>query len=204
MIQDEADIFTLSPESLDNLEGFAAKKIENLMASIETAKQRPLARLVGALGIRGVGPTIANLLVDHFHNIDAITTATQEDLEAIEGLGPIMAAAIVEWFSEERNIALIEKFKAAGVKTEETPQVAASDALAGLKFVITGTLPSLKRDEAKALIEDHGGKVSGSVSKSTSYLVAGEAAGSKLTKAQQLGTTILDEAGLLKLIEDHS
>lgn len=204
LIQDEADLFALKADNLIGLEGFAEKKVENLLTSIEVAKDRPLARLVGALGIRGVGSTIAQLLVSHFHSLDAIATASQEDLEAIDGLGPIIAQAIREWFQNERNHALIQKFKDHGLRVEEQAVERSSTALDGLKFVITGTLPKLKRDEAKTLIEQHGGKVIGSVSKKTDYLLAGEAAGSKLTKAQELGTPILDEAALYQLINERS
>jgi DNA ligase (NAD+) len=204
LIHDEADLFFLQKDDLIGLEGFAEKKVENLLNSIEVAKGRALYRLVGALGIRGVGNTIAELLVNHFHTLDAIKNAAQQDLEAIDGLGPIIAAAIVEWFSAERNQALIERFREAGLRLEEKPAETTSEALKGLRFVITGTLPTLKRDEAKALIEEHGGKVTGSVSKNTDYLVAGESAGSKLSKAQQLGTLILDEDGLHQLIKERS
>lgn len=203
LITDEADIFFIQRDTLLELEGFAEKKVDNLLASIQTAKNRPLFRLVGALGIRGVGNTIAQLLVTHFHTLDAIKDATQEGLESIDGLGPIIAAAIVEWFSAERNQRLIARFKEAGIRLEEKPLETASNALEGLKFVITGTLPNLKRDEAKALIEEHGGKVASGVSKNTDYLVAGESAGSKLSKAQQLDIPILDEASLLQLIEER-
>ena len=203
LIQNEADLFTLKAENLIDLEGFAEKKIENLLASIEAAKSRPLARLVGALGIRGVGGTIANLLVTNFHTLENIAKASQEDLEAIDGLGPIIATAIRDWFDQEHNQQLIQKYSDYGLQTEEIPEEPTSTALEGLKFVITGTLPTLKRDEAKTLIVQHGGKVSGSVSKKTDYLLAGEAAGSKLTKAQELGIPILDETALLQLIEEQ-
>ncbi len=204
LIADEADLFNLQAEQLASLEGFAEKKIENLLNSIQAAKQRPLSRLISALGIRGIGSTIAELLASHFHSLDALANATQEELEQIEGLGPILAQSIVEWFAQPRNQNLIAKFKAAGVQVEEKPSIPSSDALAGLTFVLTGTLPTMKREEAEALIKQHGGKVSSSVSKKTSYVIAGEAAGSKLTKAQQLGIPVLDENGLKELIKNHS
>lgn len=200
LIQDEADLFTLKAEDLEGLEGFGEKKIDNLLQSIQIAKNRPLPRLVGALGIRGVGSTIAELLVSHLHSLDAIATATQDDLEKIDGLGPIIAQAIVDWFSEPRNQQLIAKFKAAGLRLEEQATVLSSTSLENLSFVLTGTLPTMKRDEAADLIKQHGGKIASSVSKKTSYVVAGEAAGSKLTKAQQLGIPILDEDALRQLI----
>lgn len=201
LIQDEADLFTLNPADLMTLEGYGEKKVENLMRSIEAAKDRPLDRLVGALGIRGVGSTIAALLVEHFHSVDAIARATQAELEQINGLGPHIASAIVEWFGEERNRALIEKFRRAGVRLEQEPAAQpVSDALAGMTFVLTGTLPTLTRAEAEALITEHGGRVTSSVSQRTSYVVVGAEPGSKLQKAQQLGIPLLQEDELLDLI----
>jgi DNA ligase (NAD+) len=204
LIEDEADLFSLQAEDLIDLEGFAEKKVQNLLESIEAAKDRPLARLVGALGIRGVGHVNAALLVNHFHTLDALAAASQEELENIDGLGPHTAQAITEWFANERNQELIEKFRSAGLRFEEKKEEPASDTLAGLTFVLTGTLPNLSRDEAKAIIEKHGGKVTGSVSKKTSYVVVGESPGSKLTKAEKLEIPILDEATLLELSgENH-
>lgn len=202
LIHDEADLFTLTVDDLLQLEGFADKKARNLLNSIQTAKQRPLARLIAALGIRGVGSTVAELLAQHFLSIDRLAAASSEELQSLEGLGPHTAKAIVEWFANPRNRTLIEKLRRAGVRLEETaaPQPRLSDRLAGLTFVLTGTLPTLKRNEAAALIEQHGGKVVGSVSKKTSYVVVGEEPGSKLTKAQELGVPLLDEAGLLALL----
>jgi DNA ligase (NAD+) len=190
IIHDEADIFYLKADDFEGLEGFGEKKVSNLMSSIEVAKQRPLYRLIGALGIRGVGNTTAGLLVEHFDSIDELANASQETLEGITGLGPHTASAIVEWFSQPHSRELINKFRQAGVN------------LTAEKQELAGTLPSMTRDEAKTLIEQHGGKVTGSVSKKTNYVVAGESAGSKLTKAQQLNIPVLDEAGLLHLIND--
>jgi len=156
------------------------------------------------LGVRFVGTVVASLLIDQLDGIDEIGKASQEQLEEIEGIGPGTAVAVTEWFALERNQTLLEKFRAAGLQfaaekseiSEDTPQP-----LAGFTFVITGTLPSMSRGDAKALIEANGGKVTGSVSKKTNYLLAGEKAGSKLTKAEKLGVPILDEAAL-KLIVD--
>jgi DNA ligase (NAD+) len=205
LIRDEADLFTLTADDLLRLEGFAEKKAQNLLASIRAAKERPLARLIAALGIRGVGSTVAELLARHFHSIDRLAAATEEELQTLEGLGPHTARAIVEWFANPRNRTLIEKLRAAGVRLQEeaAPQPRLSNRLAGLTFVITGTLPTLKRNEATALIEQHGGKVVGSVSKKTSYVVVGDEPGSKLTKAQELGIPLLDEAGLLAMLDDR-
>ncbi len=205
LIRDEADLFTLTADDLLMLEGFAQKKVENLLASIEAAKDRPLARLIGALGIRGVGETVAELLVRHFSSIDALSQASVDDIQTIEGMGPHTASAITTWFAKPHNQMLIEKFRAAGLRMAEQPQIdqAISDVLTGKTFVITGTLPTLKRNEAMELIEKHGGKVTGSVSKKTSYVVVGDEPGSKFTKAQELGVEILDEAGLLALIGEN-
>ncbi len=204
LIRDEADLFSLTADDLLELEGFAEKKVQNLLNSIQAAKDRPLARLIGALGMRGVGSTVSELLVKHYHSVDALMSVTAEELQRIEGFGPHTADAVVAWFSQPHNRNLIEKFRAAGVRlvAEPTADQTASDKLAGLTFVLTGTLPNLKRNEAAALIEKHGGKVVGSVSKKTSYVVVGDDAGSKLTTAQQLGVALLDENGLLALIGD--
>jgi DNA ligase (NAD+) len=204
LIADEADLFTLQAPALMDLEGFAEKKVENLLASIENAKKRPVSRLIGALGIRGVGNTVGELLVRDFHSLDALASANTEELEAIEGLGPQTAQAISGWFANPHNRNLIEKFRNAGMSLHEDVIVdeTATDRLVGLTFVITGTLPNLKRNAAKALIEKHGGKVGGSVSRKTSYVVVGADAGSKLTKAQQLGVALLDETALLAMIEE--
>lgn len=205
LIRDEADLFSLSAEDLLSLEGFADKKAQNLLNSIQSAKNRPLARLVAALGIRGVGTTVAEALVKHYPDLDVLAAVTVEDLQSIEGFGPQTASAIVEWFARPHNRQLVEKFRAAGVRLVEEPQVdeTASDTLDGLTFVLTGTLPVLKRNEAAALIEKHGGKVVGSVSKKTSYVVVGAEPGSKLARAQELGVPLLDEDGLLALIGEN-
>lgn len=204
LVKDEADIFSLQAEDLLPLEGFAEKKVENLLAGIEAAKGRSLARVITALGIEGVGEIMAGTLADEFHSIDALAQAPVEALEEIEGVGPNIAQALHDWFRDDFHQQLIAKLRAAGVRMEQDQSAAeeGSDRLAGQTFVITGTLPSLKRSDAKALIQLHGGKVTGSVSKKTGYLLAGEAAGSKLTKAQTLGVVIIDEATLFRMIED--
>ena len=206
LIRDEADIFTLKAEDLLPLEGFAEKKVENLLASIEAAKKRPLARLITALGIEGVGEIVAETLAAHFGSIDALAQATVDDLLAIEGVGPNIAQAIVDWFADGFHQKLIARLKAAGVQMEAQPEAPAegSDALSGLTFVLTGTLPTMTRDEAKALITAHGGRVASSVSKKTSYVVVGESPGSKLDKARKLGIPTLDEDGLRALIAERA
>lgn len=202
LISDEADLFTLKAEDLLNLEGFAQKKVDNLLRNIEAAKQRPLSRLLVALGMRGVGGTIAELLVNHYHSLDLLLATTAEELKTIDGLGPILTRNILEWLVAPRNRNLIEKLRAAGVRLEDEPRQPKGTLLAGLTFVLTGTLPTMSREAAKELIEQNGGKATDSVSKKTSYVVAGESAGSKLTKAQSLGIPVLDEAGLVALIAE--
>jgi DNA ligase (NAD+) len=204
LIHDEADLFALTADKLSGLEGYAETKIQNLLATLEAAKQRPLDRLVVALGIPGVGSTVAKLLVRHFPSLARLGAATVEHLDAIPTIGEATAATVVDWFADPRHRQLVERLTVAGVRVESDAQDVGSRStvLAGLTFVLTGTLPTLTRDDAQALIESHGGKVSGSVSKKTSYVVAGESAGSKLDKAQELGVRILDEAGLHMLIDD--
>ncbi|RME76095.1 MAG: NAD-dependent DNA ligase LigA [Chloroflexi bacterium] len=203
LIKDIADIYFLAEkrEELLALEGFAEKKVDNLLAAIEASKQQPFDRFLTGLGIRYVGSVVARLLVEAFPSIDALQQASQAELEAIDGIGPRIAESITAWFSRPANQALIEKFRRAGLKLRMAPRSpeAASRPLAGLTFVLTGTLPTWSREEAKAFIEQHGGKVTGSVSKKTSYVVVGENPGSKLEKARQLGIPTLDEDGLRRL-----
>jgi len=203
LIKDIADIYFLTRDQLLGLEGFADKKVDNLLEAIEAGKQQPFERVLIGLGIRYVGSMVAGLIVDALPSLDKIRQASQEELEAIDGVGPRIAESIVEWFKRPDNVALVEKLRRAGVNLETTAADDAppgSQSLAGMTFVITGTLPSWTRDEAKAFIQQHGGKVTGSVSKKTNYLLVGENAGSKLEKAQSLGVTILDEDGLKQLV----
>jgi DNA ligase (NAD+) len=204
LIHDVADIYSLRREDLLELEGFKDKKVDRLLAGIEASKERPLARLLTALGIRFVGSVVAGLLVDRLGSLDAIAAAGEGELDRIDGVGPQTAVSVAAWFANDANRALVEKLRAAGLALVAAPRVRAAGArpLDGLTFVITGTLPTLSREEAAALIETHGGKVSGSVSKKTRYLLAGEAAGSKLTKAQALGVPIIDEAALQAMVAE--
>ena len=204
LIHDVADIYTLRRDDLLQLEGFKEKKVDKLLAGIDASKGQPLDRLLTALGIRFVGSVVAGLLVDGLGSLDAIAAADANALERIEGIGPQTAVSVAAWFANDANRALVEKLRAAGLSLTATPKARAAGPrpLDGATFVITGTLPTLSREEAAALIEAHGGKVSGSVSKKTRYLLAGEAAGSKLTKAQELGVTILDEATLRAMVAE--
>ncbi len=202
LLKDIADIYFVSREQMLALEGFAEKKADNLIESLEASKQQPFERVLIGLGIRYVGSSIANLVISAFPSIEAIQQASQEDLEAVEGVGPRIAESIVEWFKRPANLRLVEKFREAGLNLQaEIVEAQGPQPLLDKTFVITGTLPTWSRDEAKAFIETHGGKVTGSVSKKTDYLVAGEKAGSKLAKAESLGVTVLDEAGLKQLAQ---
>lgn len=202
LLHDVADIYFLTREQLLELEGFAAKKVDNLLEAIEDSKNRPFHRVLTALGIRYVGNVVAELVAAAFPSMEALQAASQQELEAVEGVGPRIAASITAWFSRPANQQLVQKLRQAGVSLQAERRPAGTEApatLAGLTFVITGTLPTLSRDQAKSLIEEHGGKVTGSVSKNTDYLVLGENPGSKLAKAQALGIPTLDEAGLQRL-----
>lgn len=200
LIHDEADIFTLQAEPLLELDGFGEKKVDNLLASIAAAKQRPLDQLIASLGIDGVGSVVAGTLADRFRSVEALQTASVEAIDEIEGIGEVLAQSVVEWFAAPHHQHLIEKFRAAGVNLQAAEKVKAGDSLTGKTFVLTGTLPTLSREQAAALIESHGGKVSGSVSKKTSYVLMGDSPGSKAEKAQALGVTIISEADLLAMV----
>jgi len=199
LIHSIADLYTLKREDLIALERVGEKTADALLAQIGRSKQAGLARVLMGLGIRFVGERTAQLLAQHFGDVRQIEAASAEDLEAVNEVGPKVAAAIVEFFSNEKNRKLIADLTKHGVEMTAEKRVVGT-ALEGLTFVLTGTLPTLTRDDAKARIEAAGGKVSGSVSKKTSYVVAGEEAGSKLDKAQSLGVKVIDEAGLLALL----
>ncbi len=203
LVRDVADLYTLERESLLELEGFAEKKADNLLAAIAASKQRPLDLLIVALGIRHVGSVAAEALAGHFGSMDKLLKADEEALTAIDGIGPTIAASLGEWSSTPRNRALIEKLKRVGVNPKTKVGAAArvpAGPLSGKAFVITGAL-SKSRDEIAALIKSASGKVTDSVSQKTDYLVVGESPGSKLAKAQSLGVAILDEAALNELIK---
>jgi DNA ligase (NAD+) len=200
LVKDVADLFTLKKNQLLELEGFAEKKAENLLGSIEQAKGQSLNRLIAALGIRGVGEVMANDLARSYGNLSALSKTTADELQQIEGVGPNIAESIVDWFSRPANQKLLKKLKAAGVDPQmKKDEKKKEGAFTGLTFVVTGTLPNFSRDDAKEFIENNGGKVTDSVSKKTSYLVLGENPGSKFEKAKELGIKIIDEAGLKKL-----
>ena len=203
LVGDVADIYELSREGLLELEGFAEKRADNLLEAIAGTRRQSLGRLIGSLGVRGVGETVASDLAGTFADLGELQRASQAELEEVAGIGPNTAAAIVDWFSRPANKKLVDKLRKAGVwpRAEERRKRVGPLPLEGLTFVITGTLPNLSRDEAKEIIQQSGGKVTGSVSRKTDYLVLGESAGSKLDDATRLGVPTLSEQGLRELIE---
>ena len=209
LVQDLPDLYTLDRDELLALEGFKERKVDNLLGGLASSRTRPLARLLFGLGIRHVGGTVATQIVAHFASLDELAKAEGEALEAIDGIGPIVAESVVAWFADEVNQQTVERLRQLGVNTQrlESEATAAStpstSAAAGKTFVLTGTLPTMTRPEAKAKIEAVGGKVTGSVSKKTDYLVAGEAAGSKLAKAEELGIAVLSEDALEDLLNQE-
>ena len=198
------DLYKLGVMKLAALDRMADKSAQNIVAALEKSKQTTLPRFLFGLGIRHVGEATAKDLARHFGQIDRIMDAPEEQLLAVRDVGPVVARSIRTFFDQPHNREVVEQLRAAGVTwTEHEPSAAADAAtlpLFGKTLVLTGTLPTLSREEAKALIEEAGGKVAGSVSKKTHYVVAGEEAGSKLEKAQSLGVPVLDEAGLQALL----
>ncbi len=201
LIHDAADLYTLRTEDIAQMERMGEKSAQNLIDAIERSKSAGLERLVYALGIRNVGEVAAETLAGHYGSLEALQKATVEELCGIPDFGQITAECVVNFFSHPQNLALCGRLTAAGLVTVSTAKPV-GDRFAGLTFVLTGTLPTMTRDEAGERIKAAGGKVSGSVSSKTSYVVAGEAAGSKLTKAQTLGVKIIDEDELLKMLEE--
>lgn len=197
-----ADLYRLTKDDLMRLEGFQTKKAENILAALEQSKQNELGALLFGLGIRNIGEKAAKLLAARFGTLQAVEKATREELLSIDGFGEIMAESVLQYFADENNRKLCDDLLSLGLRPWVPRQ--ASAALAGMTFVVTGTLPGYSRDEIENLIEKNGGKAAGSVSKKTSYVVAGEAAGSKLAKAQSLGVPVLTEQQLLELIERGS
>ena len=204
LIHDAADLYTLRREDILNLEGFAEKSTDNLLAAIQASKQQPFWRVLTALGIRYVGSVVAQTLARRFPSIDALMQASQEEMQNVEGIGPRIAASVVDYFQRARHRQMIEKLRRAGVRLAEERREEVEERalpLAGKTFVITGTLPSMSRDVATALIERYGGKVTKSVSSRTDYLLVGKSpGGTKYRKAQQLDVPMIDEAQLREMI----
>jgi DNA ligase (NAD+) len=202
LIADVADIYDLNAEKLQELEGFGEISARNLLEAIESSRSRPFSRVLYALGLPGVGYVTAEALANHFGSIDALRAADPEQIQEVEGVGPVMAEQIAESLGDERTRELIERLRERGLnfKQEGSQRPARGGALDGKTLVLTGTLPNLTREEATALIKRAGGKVSGSVSGKTDYVVSGEDPGSKMQKAEELGIDTVDEAGLRKLV----
>jgi DNA ligase (NAD+) len=203
LIRDPADIFALETQDLLQFEGWGETSVANLLGAIERAKDRDLGRLLTALGIPMVGGTVARTLGREFRSLRRLLAADVEEITAIHGIGEEIAGQVVEWASDPANQALVDKLEAHGVRLEDPEPDAdeGADLLAGLAFVITGTLDGFTRDEAKAAVEQRGGRVTGSVSAKTSFLVAGASAGSKLAKAESIGVPVLDETAFVRLLE---
>jgi len=203
LVRSVADLYSLTEEQLVSLERFGTKSARTLLAEIERSKHAGLARVLMGLGIRFVGERTAEAIVQDFGSMNAIMNAGAEELERVGEVGPRISETITDFFSRDANRELIGRLEAAGVEMTAEKKLR-TDKLAGLTFVLTGTLPTLSREEAKKRIEDAGGKTAGSVSRKTSYVVAGEEAGSKLEKAQSLGVPVIDEAGLLAMLENRA
>jgi DNA ligase (NAD+) len=201
VVHTPADLYRLGVAALAQLERMADKSAANVVAAIDKSRKTTLPRFIFSLGIRHVGEATAKELARHFGGLDALMSADEPQLTEAEDVGPVLAQSIRQFFAEAHNREVIAQLRAAGVQwAEAAPQRAAAGKLQGLTFVLTGTLPSLSRDEAKELIEKHGGKVSGSVSKKTSYVVAGSEAGSKLDRAEELEVAVIDEKQLKAMI----
>jgi DNA ligase (NAD+) len=199
LIADQASIFRLKKEDIAGLEGFGEKSAENIISSIEASRNVKLSQFLYSLGIRHIGETTAKDVAKHFRNIDAIRHASYDELIAVEGIGEKVAQSMIDYFSETLNQKLVDELLREVRISEEKKKGGAN--LKGLTFVITGSLPTLSRDEAKDIIEDNGGKVSGSVSKATNYLLAGEGGGGKRDDAAKFGTTVIDEKTLKNMLK---
>jgi DNA ligase (NAD+) len=202
LVKDVGDLYSLTLDQVAGLERMAKKSATNLLDQIEASKNRDLSNLIYALGLRHVGERTAGILAHEAGSLERLANMTVEELDAIPEIGLTVAESVRDWFDDEGNRALCDRLRAAGVKTESKRANTESldERFAGKQFVLTGTLSSFTRDEAKALIEARGGRVNSSVSKKTDYVVAGEAAGSKLDKAQSLGVTVIDEDAFKEML----
>jgi DNA ligase (NAD+) len=200
LIGNVADLYEIRSGQLVELDRFAKQSADQLVAAIEASKSRPLSSLLFGLGIRHVGKTVAVLLARRFGTIPALMQASEETINAVPGVGPTIAAAVVAFFTEPRNTELVARLERAGLSFSEPGAAGGDGALSGRTYVLTGILPTLSRTEATGLIEAAGGRVAGSVSKKTDAVVAGEEAGSKLDKAKELGVEVIDEGELLRRV----
>jgi DNA ligase (NAD+) len=199
VVKDVADIYKLTKTQLLSLDRMGEKSADNVLREIENSKKLPLERVIYGLGIRFVGERTAEFLSEHFGDISALEKAGEEELQQVEEVGPRIAKSIVEFFAEPRNRELVDELRAAGLRLKGKKKERGTK-LTGKTFVLTGILANYTRDEAKKLIEDAGGKVVGSVSKKTDYVVAGADAGSKLDKAKELGVAVIDEKEMEALL----
>jgi DNA ligase (NAD+) len=199
LVKNVADIYKLTKENLLSLERMGDKSAQNVLDEIEASKKLPLERVIYGLGIRFVGERTAQFLAEHFGSMDALMNASEEELQEVNEVGPRIAESMIEFFQELKNRELIEQLRKAGVAFTGKKRERGT-ALAGKTFVLTGTLPHLTRDEAKKMIEDAGGRISGSVSKKTDFVVAGDEAGSKLDKAKELGVKVIGEEALREML----
>jgi DNA ligase (NAD+) len=204
LVKSVADLYKLTFESLTSIERLGKKSAENILASLEKSKQRPLANVIYALGIRHVGASGAELLAEKFPSLAELASATAEDITAIEGIGPAIAQSVSEFFAQPEVKQTITELQELGVRlfSNDTPVEKLAQTLATKTFVLTGTMETLDRSEAEKMIKARGGKVTSSVSKKTDYVVAGVSAGSKLTKAGELGITVIDEAQFRALLKE--
>ena len=203
IIQDVSDLYYIKKEDVVDLERMGEKSADNLINSIEKSKENDLWRLINGLGIKFIGVKAAKILAYNFKDLDEVISATSEQLEELEEFGSIMANSVVEFFKEDKNMNVINKLKNVGVNTKSLDNTGekVEKIFEGMKIVLTGTLPILKRNDAKDMIEKRGGKATSSVSKSTTFVLAGEEAGSKLTKANDLGIKVIDEERFLELLK---
>jgi DNA ligase (NAD+) len=202
LVRGVADVYDLTSEQLVAIERIGEKSAENLLAGIEKSKQRPLLNVIFALGIRHVGYETARLLAEHFGSLPAMLAASEEELQEVEGIGPIVARSIAAWAEQPRNRELVEQLGAAGVTMEQASSGPEDGLLKDLALVVTGTLDSMSRTQAEERIRELGGRVTSSVSKKTSAVVAGAGPGSKLQKAEKLGVPVLDEDGFVRLLSE--
>ena len=201
LIKDSADLYSLTSEQIEKIDRMGKKSAENLILAIESSKSAGLERLIYALGIRNVGEVAAEALAKKYQTLENLFNATVEDICEIPDFGYITAQCVVNYFSHPQNTELCERLISAGVSTAAVKKQLA-ETFSGMTFVLTGTLPTMTRDTASELIKERGGKVSGSVSSKTTYVLAGEEAGSKLTKAKALGITVIDEEAFMKMLEE--
>jgi len=202
LVRDVGDLYNLTLDQIAGLERMAKKSATNLLSQIESSKSRDLSNLIYALGLRHVGERTAGILARHFGSLERLSKTTVEELDDIPEIGLTVAQSVHDWFEDEGNRALCRRLAQAGVRTEitRTKDVVADEHFAGKQFVLTGTLASFSRDEARAMIEARGGRVTSSVSKKTDYVIAGTEAGSKLDKANDLGVRVIDEVQLKQML----